>query len=38
VLLQTATKRGQFGIIRVNYVGDSSADGQDWHARLTLKG
>jgi hypothetical protein len=38
VLLQTATKRGQFGIIRVNYAGDSSADGQDWHARLTLKG
>jgi hypothetical protein len=38
VLLQTETKRGQFGIIRVNYVGDTSADGQDWHARLTLKG
>lgn len=37
VQLDTERKRGLYGIEKVNYVGDSSADSNDWHARLTLK-
>jgi hypothetical protein len=37
VQLETASKRGLYGIIEANYVGDTSADAQDWHVRLRLK-
>ena len=37
VQLETASKQGLYGIVEVNYVGDTSSDAQDWYARLRLK-
>jgi hypothetical protein len=37
VQLETSNKRGLFGILEANYVGDTSADAQDWHVNLKLK-
>lgn len=36
VQLETRNKRGLFGITEVNYVGDTSAGSNDWHANLKL--
>lgn len=37
VQLEAGRKRGLYVIQEVNYVGDTSADGTDWDARLKLK-